>query len=442
VRRGVAQRGAATLASARWIGVGLALAASLPALSLAKPAVILISMDGVRYDYPDREALPGFARIAKDGARAEALIPVFPALTFPAHTTLSTGAHPDRHGIVNNQFLTRHGGEFSYGAGAAALEAEPLWAAAERQGVRAATFFWPISEVAWRGVAPSYRRAPFDEELPERAKVEQILAWLDLPEAQRPGLVMSWWHGADGAGHRYGPDAEETRAAFREQDAELARLIAGLDARRGFSDATLIVVSDHGMIAGRDALDANDLLEAAGIAGRAFNASALALVTLDPLADAARAARQLAALDPRIRVYTRAELPHALRYGHANVGDLVLLADPPLAFFDAWSQLDFLRRVSPLWGGEVGVHGYDPEKSPAMRGIFFAIGRGVPRAARLGRVRALDVAATVAKLLGIGPPAQSEGAPIAGIGDRLRSSARRPARAAEDSGVAIGAWHR
>jgi predicted AlkP superfamily pyrophosphatase or phosphodiesterase len=67
--------------------------------ALAKPVVILISMDGVRYDYPDRAALPAFARIAKDGARAESLTPVFPSITFPAHTSLATGAHPDRHGI-------------------------------------------------------------------------------------------------------------------------------------------------------------------------------------------------------------------------------------------------------------------------------------------------------------------------------------------------------
>jgi hypothetical protein len=186
-------------AGARGFLCALAASFAFAAPGLAKPVVILISMDGVRHDYPDRDALPAFARIAREGARAEALLPAFPSITFPAHTTLSTGAHPDRHGIVNNLFETPDG-EFRYGSGPPALAAEPLWAAAERQGVRAATFFWPISEADWHGVAPSYRRAPFDEELPESEKVRQILAWLDLPEAQRPGLVMSWWHGADGAG--------------------------------------------------------------------------------------------------------------------------------------------------------------------------------------------------------------------------------------------------
>jgi arylsulfatase A-like enzyme len=379
--------------------------------------VILISMDGVRHDYPDREPLPAFTQMAREGARAEALIPVFPSITFPAHTSLSTGAHPDRHGIVNNLFTTPSGDEFRYGSGAEALAAEPLWAAAERQGVRAATCFWPISETPWRGVAPSYARAPFDDALPERAKVEQILAWLDLPEPRRPGLLMSWWHGADHAGHESGPDAAETREALREQDAELGRLIAGISQRARWGEVTLIVVSDHGMLAARAALDANDLLEDAGVAGHAVNANALALVRLADSAGAAAAARKLAGADPRIRAYARSELPPALRFAHENVGDVVLLAEPPLAFLDAWSRLDLWRSLSALWGGEVGVHGYDPEATPEMRAIFFALGRGVPHGNRLPAVRALDVAATVARLLGIAPPEHNEGIPIAGIGE-------------------------
>ncbi len=396
------------------LALGLAALAAVPAA--AKPTLILVSLDGVRHDFPSREPLVAFARMVKDGARAEALMPAFPSITFPAHTTLSTGAHPDRHGIVNNQFTTPSGATFRYGSGADALAAEPLWAAAERQGVRAATFFWPISERDFRGVAPSFRRVPFDEELPERAKVEQILAWLDLPEAQRPGLVMTWWHGADAAGHRTGPDSEETRAAMREQDAELARLIAGVDARGAWRDVTLIVVSDHGMLAPDAAADANDLLERAGIAGSAVNASALALVRLAAPERAAEAARALARVEPRVRAFARDALPPALRFAHPNAGDVVLLAEPGFAFTDAWSQFDFLRRASALWGGAVGVHGYAPEESPEMRGIFFALGRGVAPGTKLGRVRALDVAATAARLLGIAPPAQSEGAPIAGIG--------------------------
>ena len=130
-----------------------------------------------------------------------------------------------------------------------------------------------------------------------------------------------------------------------------------------------------------------------------------------------------------MRAYARADLPRELRFAHENAGHVVLLADAPLAFVDAWSQFDLWRTVSSLWGGETGVHGYDPAAVPEMRAVFFALGRGVRAGAKLGEVRALDVAATVARLLGIAPPAQNEGTPIAGVGDdraRLTPSAASP----------------
>ena len=69
-----------------------------------------------------------------------------------------------------------------------------------------------------------------------------------------------------------------------------------------------------------------------------------------------------------------------------------------------------------LFGRTLGIHGYDPARSPEMRAIFLALGRGVPAGARTGPVAALDVAPTVSRLLGIEPPRSCEGKPIEPIG--------------------------
>ena len=79
-----------------------------------QPTVVVLSWDGVRHDYPDRTTLPNLARIARDGARAERLVPPFPSSTFPSHVTLATGARVDRHGIVANAFRDRTRGPFVY----------------------------------------------------------------------------------------------------------------------------------------------------------------------------------------------------------------------------------------------------------------------------------------------------------------------------------------
>jgi len=403
------------VAERRSVRLALVLALLLAAASAhARPVVVLLSFDGVRWDALDRDALPAFERIARDGARAEALVPIFPSTTFPSHVALATGAPADVHGIVGNKFVDPTLGAFDYGNDARFLDAEPLWAAAERQGVPAAVYFWVGSETDWHGVGARYRKAPFDAAVPEARKVEQILAWLDLPEAERPGLVMSWWHGADRAGHDHGPDAEETRAALREQDAALGALLAGLDARHAWPDTTLIVVSDHGMTAFTQTLDVGAVLAAAGIEARVIHAMATAQIYLARPEQAGQAVETLRRL-PGVEAWRRDEIPAELRYRSPRVGDVVALAAPPLALLpddDRGARFGFLVR---WFGGALGAHGYDPARVPDMQGIFVALGRGVGRGVRLPRVRALDVAPTAAQLLGIAPPRECEGSAIPGL---------------------------
>lgn len=386
------------------------------AAPVSAPAVILLSLDGVRFDYPDRDELPALARLAREGLRAEALDPVFPSSTFPSHVSIATCARADRHGIVANAFQDRVRGAFDYSNDASWIEAEPLWVAAERQGVRAATYFWVGSETPWRGTAATHRMAPFDSAVPESAKVDQILAWLDLREAERPGLVLSWWHGADSAGHGHGPDADETRAALRAQDAELGRLLAGLDARGAFGRTTLLVVSDHGMIEVSESFDPMPLLAEHGLRGRLVSGGAFAHVFLEEPARAAEAAALLAGR-VGLEAWPGEQIPERLRYRHpTRTGDVFLLAAPPLRIGARAGSLRDLRfALGRLAGRRQGLHGYDPAAVPEMAGVFFAMGRGVPAGARPGRVSSLDVAPTAARLLGIDPPAGCEGAPLPAI---------------------------
>ena len=100
------------------------------------PVVIVLSWDGTRYDYPERAQTLALARMQRDGARADRLTPVFPSSTFPNHVSLATGTYVDRHGIIGNRFKDDAGRVFDYSNDASWIAAEPLWIAAERQGVR------------------------------------------------------------------------------------------------------------------------------------------------------------------------------------------------------------------------------------------------------------------------------------------------------------------
>lgn len=391
--------------------LGVILVAWLAPIGFARaeaPVVILLSLDGVRHDDPDRSDTPALDRLAREGVRADRMIPVFPTNTFPNHVSMATGTYVDRHGIVGNRFWDPRRGTFDYHNDASWIEAEPIWVAAERQGVRSAVFFWVGSETDWRGIGATYRKAPFDGRVSEAKKVEQILAWIDLPAEQRPGLVLSWWHGVDSAGHRKGSTHPDVARQLARQDRFLARLLAGLDARKAWPYTTLLVVSDHGMATATGTIDVASALRAARIRARIIGGGGSAFVHLD---DPRRVEQALVELG-RVRgltAYATNDLPRELRAAHPHrSGHLVLVAEPPSAIGRSREGRKLRDAIVSRVGASKGTHGYLPDR-PEMAGIYYAMGRGIPAGERIASCRTIDVAPTVAALLGIEPPDSSEG---------------------------------
>src|SRR5688500_15743094 len=104
-----------------------------------KPIVILVSLDGWRWDYLDRAQAPRLKALARAGVRSEGLIPPFPSKTFPSHYSIVTGLYPEHHGIISNNMLdARIGERFSMNAPTSKdtrwWGGEPLWITAQKQG--------------------------------------------------------------------------------------------------------------------------------------------------------------------------------------------------------------------------------------------------------------------------------------------------------------------
>ena len=377
------------------------------------PIVIVLSWDGMRHDYPDRGDFPALARVAAEGVRAERMTPVFPSSTFPGHVSMATGTYPDRHGIVDNVFIDQERGRYAYSGDASWIEAEPLWIASERQGVKTATYFWVGSESDWQGLGTSYRMAPFDGGRPEAEKVDQILEWLELPEAERPRLIMSYWAGADSVGHDDGPDSDSVVRQIRTQDVQLGRLLAGIDALDLWPRTTLIIVSDHGMAAWTEVVNMNGALQDAGIDAIAVGAAVIQIHLNAPVPEAEMrtALNGILADVPGAVIHKKGELPSAYRLQReTRLGDWTVVLPPPFAATRATGTELLLIQAATGFGKILGMHGYDPTL-PDMGAFFLAMGRDVPTEP-LGVVRQIDLPATVARLLDIEPPRDSEGSPI------------------------------
>ena len=420
------------LASPTRFGVAVLLATALAACAPTRPAppvaeerggveggpsLVLVSIDGFRWDYLDRAdvAAPTLRRLAAEGVRAERLVPVYPTKTFPNHYSLVTGLHPEDHGVVGNTMYDPAVPDSAGGAGRFALSdraaladarwwgGEPIWVTAERQGVRTGTVFWPGSEAAIGGVRPSDWLV-YDGDLPYEARVDSALAWSGRPAPAR--LVTLYFEGVDTAGHRYGPDAPETAAAIERVDAALARLVGGLEARGALDETDLVVVSDHGMtevapdrvVVLDDAVDLDVEVENV-IYGEAAGVWPAAGVGADDL---------VARIDalPHVRAYRREATPERFHYrASPRIPPVVVVPD------EGWtvSSRAYTERNPDRPSG--GAHGYDNALSD-MHGLFVARGPSFARGVRTAPLSAVDVYGVVAAALGL-RPAPNSGDPAA-----------------------------
>ncbi len=228
---------------------------------------------------------------------------------------------------------------------------EPMWVTAIRQGLRAATMFWPGTEAAIGGVRPTYWK-PFDKRLGTLDRVEQALTWLALPAAEQPSFVSLYFEEVDTAGHDFGPDSPELATAAAHLDRALGALVAGVH-RLGLDDrTTLVVVSDHGMApTSYDRVIYLDALIDMTPSTSSSDGSTLQLSPLD--GDVEGLYRRLHGKHPKLAIYKRQDVPARLHFQRqrAHSGDRRRAGD-------GWVATSGQRLVTAELN--VAAHGYEP----------------------------------------------------------------------------------
>ena len=381
--------------------------------------LVLVSIDGFRWDYLGWPEAQNIKRMAEQGVRVNQLQAVYPSKTFPAHLSIATGLRPTDHGVVDNYFCRSDRPDcYRMGSGQKDpdwLAGTPLWTLVEQQGGRASTFFWPESDAKFDGILPTDYRA-YDVSVSPSDKVRQATEWLSLPEVDRPDLVTLYFSKVDSSGHTYGPDAPETKAAIAETDywvGQLWRAIQDINRRRD-AEISLILLSDHGMSAVDPSLfiDTNTLPRPKGF--RRVNSSTRVMYyRRDPKADvAALAATLREASNGRYRVVSDETLAERHYKNHPAVADLIIETDPPRLFRHGGAQGPDLR----------GMHGY-PAEVEDMAAFLVAIGPGFSVGKVIPKAHQLDVYPIAATLLDLSLP---DG--IVSQGGTLRDALAQPIR--------------
>ncbi len=413
--------------------------------------VVLVSVDGLGHAYlrDPKADMPTIRRLAREGAMAEGMVTVFPSVTWTAHATISTGVYPRRHGILANDIFDRTIRQ------KVTLLCDPVYEPTEilrsptiydvayRAGLVTAGVLWPLTkntrtmhfaapdmpgDDAWSRFGTSRwidalreKGLPVDDHgrwcresgggVPRDWLYTRMTRQLLLEH--QPNLILIHLVEPDHVQHRTGPYSGDAYWAASYADDRIRDIWEAILASPRAKSTYLIVCSDHGFFPIRKTIQPNVLLRELGFVeiqgGKAVpkaawclsQGGAAAVYVLDDTRRegvAAGLAARVARVEGIGRVLVGAEvqaLGQAVPEEHPWAPDLWLAAKRDYVFGESISGDLIVER--PTVGG---THGYLPD-DPDMWAMCVIWGPGITPGTQLGKVRIVDLAPTIAALLGL-----------------------------------------
>lgn len=401
------------------IGILIAALVATAAVQAAERTVVLVMFDGFAPAMADATQTPNLDRIKKEGVWSRHLVPVYPTMSLPNHTSFATGCWPENHGVVQNKFFDPdRGAPYDENGDANWLTGcEPAWAAAERQGVKAAALNfanrWNVKKnVALASVVNPY--VPWEKAETDEQVLAKGIALLKSSDAARPRLISLYFRGPDHEAHVNGVTAPQTLAEVRKADAIVGKLMAAIKALPADREAALVVGTDHGMIAVDPVVNLGRIINRHWLYVRDAGDGGNAYLYLDKGESIERVEKALAQYKDAFTVHRTGAHPAYSHLGSTKrVGDLMLVAKPPYYIAPSSSLPWYAHAMGMTWfwsdifvpgwlGGLKASHGYEPS-IPEMHGVFYAWGAGVAQGKEIAQLDIIDVHPTAMHLLGLQP---------------------------------------
>ncbi|AWW33249.1 alkaline phosphatase family protein [Echinicola strongylocentroti] len=402
--------------------------------------VVLISIDGFRPEfYLEKEwPSPNLQAMAKEGVRSLGVTGVFPSVTYPSHTSIITGYPPAVHGIYYNAPFEPDGQTGKWYWESELIQAPTLWHAVRENGMKSASFLWPVSV-----------NAPIDYNIPEYWSLEGygriepmremenpkgLMAEMELNvlgklnektfngdylnredrigdmagyvlETYRPNLITVHLIAADHFQHSEGREGPMVYKSIGAIDRAIGKIMEAAD-RAGLTEkTTYIITGDHGFVNTHSAISPNIWLVEAGLMENqkdrgdwkaAFHTSgASAFLHLkdqddhESLEKVKEILKNLPASTKKLfRVVDRKELDTV----GADPNAVLALAPIQGISFSSATQGPIIK---PAVGG---THGYFPDFDEIETG-FIAWGAGIEGNVEIQEMKLVDIAALVNQLL-------------------------------------------
>jgi predicted AlkP superfamily pyrophosphatase or phosphodiesterase len=371
-----------------------------------KPYVILISIDGLRYDFAKRYNAENILRLGAAGVTASSMIPSYPSVTFPNHYAIITGLYPSHSGLVNNSFYDpARNNKYSMSnktnvADSTWYGGSPLWVLAEQQKMLSASFFWVGSEAAIKGTRPTYYYK-YNEQINIHDRIQAVVDWLKLPAAERPHLITFYFPQVDHAAHLHGPESPKVAHEVHFIDSAVNEMQKAV--KTTGLNVNFVLVSDHGMTR---VDNQHPIGIPAAIDTSKFVVSGDGILVELYAKDKKYIQGTYEALKKEAKdydVYLKTNVPEHLHYGtkddwHNRIGDILLIPYAPKVF-NLWGK----KNINSGW------HGYDPAVVKDMHASFYAWGPAFKKHLKIAPFKNVSVFNLVAQILSIKHTGKTDG---------------------------------
>jgi predicted AlkP superfamily pyrophosphatase or phosphodiesterase len=261
--------------------------------------VILISIDGFRPDfYLDKGwPAPNLQRLAAKGVQATGVQSVFPSLTYPSHTTITTGALPIHHGIYFNDVFEGKTGQGIWND--SLIKTQTIWVALHQAKLKSGSVMWPVTLgapidynfpihrsdeetsidqvtmtrpfITPKNLFDKYEQAngrlnPKDFNANKHAQdstVEKMAMYIF--KTYQPSLTALHFLSMDHDQHEFGRDSKEVRASLSVVDDLIGLLMSEIKAMGMEKSTTIIITGDHGFVNTTATFSPNTLLAKVGL---------------------------------------------------------------------------------------------------------------------------------------------------------------------------------
>lgn len=417
-----------------------------------KEKLFVLSMDAmVREDIAYLSQKPNFKKIMEKRTEVTKVTTVYPASTYPAHTTLMTGCYPGKHGVYANFPLKIYDDHVPHWPlFQKSVLVEDLFAAAKRAGRTTASVFWPITgrnrnidyiineyffyypeerkrieevfanqganEAALKAVRENLHLFPKkDGETPFDGQFDAFImgCTCSLIRNEQPDVMLVHNCVLDTFRHQNGVFFDSLTQCLDKTDEWLGDVISAMEDAGVYEDTNFVILSDHGQREYTRAVRINALLVEGGFIdvspdGTIYDwwayAQSNGKSTTVHLRDKDNKVLYKQVYDYLLQlqknpeygieaVLTMEELQE--RYGQGGPFSFMLEADEESNFANGITG-DIV--VENPKGTHVACHGYMPEKG--AQPVFMAHGPAFKNGAVLENAKLVDVAPTLAAVLG------------------------------------------